>query len=102
MVIIRRWNPARVNNLPYYKKEIANAIRNRKGVHVFLHWYRLKLNNLPTVQKRIIIDDNNIQYTNHNYNDDGDGDDNDYVIFRYPVIAQTGFVFWGLLSERMK
>jgi len=65
-----------VNNLPYCERKIANASRNRRGVHVFLHWYRLEFNNLPTVQQRIIIGDNN----NHNNNDDKDGDDDDDLI----------------------
>ena len=54
--------------------------------------------NLPTVQQWIIIGDNN----NHNNNDDEDGDDDDDVIFQYSAIAQTGFVFWGLISQHMK
>jgi len=37
-----------VNNLPYCEKELANESRNRKGVHVFLHWYSVEFNNLTT------------------------------------------------------
>ena len=105
MVIMRRWAPARVNNLPYCVKELANVSRNRKGVHVFFHWYCLECNTLSTVQNQRIIGDDYMHHNNHNHNhDDDDDDDDEYddVIFRYPVIAQTGFVFWGLLSQGMK
>ena len=81
MVIMRRWTPVRVNNLPYSEKELAHESRNRLGVHVFLHWYRLEFNNLTTVQQRTIIGNH---YIHHIYDDE---DDNDDVIFRYPDIA---------------
>ena len=83
MVIMRRWTPARVNNLPYCVKELANVSRNRKGVHVFLHWYRLEFNNLSTVQKQRIIGDDYMHHNNHNHNhdDDDDDDEDDDVIF---------------------
>ena len=91
MVIIRRWTPTRVNNLPYSKKELVHESRNRLGVHVFLHWYRA-----TTLQQRIIIGNH---YIHHIYVDEDDDDD---VIFRYPDIAQAAFRFWGLLNQRMK
>ena len=74
-----------MNNLPYCEKELANVNRNRKGVHVFLHWYRLEFNNLPTVQKRRIIGDNYMHRNNHNHNhnhnnnDDDDDEDGDVI-----------------------
>ena len=81
MVIMRRWGPARVNNLPYSEKELVHESRNRLGVHVFLHWYRVEFNKLTTVQQRTIIGNH---YIHHIYDDEDDDDD---VIFRYPDIA---------------
>ena len=42
-----------------------------------------------------------MHHNNHNHNHDDDDEDGD-VIFRYPVIAQAGFVFWGLFIQHMK
>ena len=75
MVIMRRWNPARVINLPYSQKELIHESRTRLGVHVFLHWYRVEFNNLTTTQQRTIIGNH---YIHHIYDDEDDDDD---VIF---------------------
>mmetsp|Transcript_3544 Transcript_3544/g.3842 ORF Transcript_3544/g.3842 Transcript_3544/m.3842 type:complete len:108 (-) Transcript_3544:84-407(-) len=76
MVIMRRWTPTRVNNLLYSKKRIVHESRNRLGVHVFLHWYRVELNNLTTAKQPRIIGNNYMHHSNHNHDDDDDDDDN--------------------------
>ena len=71
--------------------------RNRKGVHVFLHWYRLEFNDILKVQKQRTIGDNYMYHNNHNHNEDKDGNDDNNVIFQYPVIAQLGLYFGDYL-----
>ena len=81
MVIMRKWTPARVNNLSCCKKELVNESRNRKGVHVFLYWYRVEFNNLTTVQQQRIIGNNYMHHNNHNHNHNDDENDDNDVIF---------------------